>query len=128
MRTDFYKDHLKRYQKKPIYWLFSSGKNQAFQALVYLQRLDTSTIANLRTEYIRPLLSFYENSLAELRELTTPSKDQTKSITQLDKKLDELRDYDQRVEHLINQNIVLDLDDGVTVNYSKFGDVLEKIK
>lgn len=126
--NDFYKDHLKRYQKKPIYWLFSSGKHKAFQALVYLQRLDTSTIANLRTEYIRPLLSFYENSLAELRELATPSKDQSKSITLLDKKIDELRDYDQRVEHLINQNIVLDLDDGVTLNYAKFGDVLEKIK
>ena len=126
--NDFYKDHLKRYQKKPIYWLFSSGKHKAFQALVYLQRLDTSTIANLRTEYIRPLLSFYENSLAELRELATPSKDQSKSITLLDKKIDELRDYDQRVEHLINQNIVLDLDDGVTLNYAKFGDVLEKFK
>lgn len=126
--NDFYKDHLKRYQKKPIYWLFSSGKHKAFQALVYLQRLDTSTIANLRTEYIRPLLSFYEKSLAELRELATPSKDQSKSITLLDKKIDELRDYDQRVEHLINQNIVLDLDDGVTLNYAKFGDVLEKIK
>ncbi len=126
--NDFYKDHLKRYSKKPIYWLFSSGKHKAFQALVYLQRLDTSTIANLRTEYIRPLLSFYENSLAELRELATPSKDQSKSMTLLDKKIDELRDYDQRVEHLINQNIVLDLDDGVTLNYAKFGDVLEKIK
>jgi hypothetical protein len=126
--SEFYKDHLKNYQKKPIYWLFSSGKTKAFQALVYLHRMDNSTLATMRTKYIRPLLTYYHSRVQELRGIVVPSKAEIKELRETEKKYDELSEYDRKIEHLINLNIIFDLEDGVTVNYAKFSTVLEKIK
>ena len=128
LSSEFYKDHLKNYQKKPIYWLFSSGKTKAFQALVYLHRMDNSTLATMRTKYIRPLLTYYDSRVQELRAVSVPSKAEIKELREIEKKYDELSEYDRKIEHLINLNIIFDLDDGVTVNYAKFSTVLEKIK
>ena len=126
--AEFYKDHTKMYQKKPIYWLFSSGKQKAFQALVYMHRLNSGTLSKMRVDYIYPLLENYRHKVEELAAINAPSKVQTKLIGEVQKKLDELRDYDQKIEHLINSNVTFDLDDGVTVNYAKFATVVDKIK
>lgn len=82
----------------------------------------------MRTKYIRPLLVYYDSSVLDLRAIGVPSKAEIKQLGEIEKKHDELSDYDRKIEHLINLNITLDLDDGVTANYAKFSTVLEKIK
>ncbi len=122
---DFFKDHCKIYQKRPLYWLFESGKENGFKALVYMHRWNADTIGNLRVEYLHPLQVKYENQIAireqaianakEAREKTVAAKEMEK----LKKQLKEIKDYDIKVAHLALSRITIDLDDGVKVNYEK---------
>ena len=130
----FFKDHLQTYKKRPIYWLFSSGKQKAFQCLVYLHRYNEGTLARMRTEYVIPLtakLSAYVDKLEKDKEAsdsTAEIKKLEKQITQLHKQQAELGRFDEKLRHYADQRIRLDLDDGVKVNYGKFGDLLAEVK
>ncbi|MEZ9819679.1 BREX-1 system adenine-specific DNA-methyltransferase PglX [Shewanella sp. 10N.286.45.A1] len=131
--TQFYKDHLKTYKKRPIYWLFSSGKAKAFECLVYLHRYNEGTLSRMRTEYVTPLMGKLESrkniledskataSGAELRAID-------KELKIIDKKQAELVTFDEELKHLAEMKISLDLDDGVKVNYGKFGNLLADVK
>jgi type II restriction/modification system DNA methylase subunit YeeA len=130
----FYKDHLQTYKKRPIYWLFSSGKQKAFQCLVYLHRYNESTLARMRTEYVIPLtakLSAHIDNL-ESDKLASDSaaeiKKLEKDIKTLQKQQTELTEFDDKLKHFADMRIPLDLDDGVKVNYGKFGDLLAEVK
>ncbi|MDO9179515.1 MAG: BREX-1 system adenine-specific DNA-methyltransferase PglX [Agitococcus sp.] len=132
--TSFYKDHLQTYKKRPIYWLFSSGKHKAFEALVYLHRYNEGTLSRMRTEYVVPLtgkmndrIRFLETEVPKATS-TAERKKLEKDIDRLKKKLDELRLYDEKLRHYADRRIALDLDDGVKVNYGKFGDLLAEVK
>ncbi|MDO6683773.1 BREX-1 system adenine-specific DNA-methyltransferase PglX [Oceanobacter sp. 5_MG-2023] len=130
----FYKDHMQTYKKRPIYWLFSSGKQKAFQCLVYLHRYNESTLARMRTEYVIPLtakLSAHIDNL-ESDKLASDSaaeiKKLEKEINTLQKQQTELTEFDDKLKHFADMRIRLDLDDGVKVNYGKFGDLLAEVK
>ncbi|MFO1391637.1 MAG: hypothetical protein U1E94_05385 [Agitococcus sp.] len=132
--SSFYKDHLQTYKKRPIYWLFSSGKHKAFEALVYLHRYNEGTLSRMRTEYVVPLtgkmndrIRFLETEVPKATS-TAERKKLEKDIDRLKKKLDELRLYDEKLRHYADHRIALDLDDGVKVNYGKFGDLLAEVK
>jgi type II restriction/modification system DNA methylase subunit YeeA len=132
--SSFFKDHLQTYKKRPIYWLFSSGKQGAFQALVYLHRYHESTLARMRAEYVVPLtgkiqsrIEMLEKDAAVANSNATRSK-LNKDIEKLKKKHVELLAYDEKLRHYADQRIQLDLDDGVKVNYGKFGDLLAEVK
>ena len=130
----FFKDHLQTYKKRPIYWLFSSGKQGAFQALVYLHRYNESTLARMRSEYVVPLtgkmLSRIEMLLkdAESAAATAVRTKISKEIEVLRKQHLELLAYDEKLRHYADMRIQLDLDDGVKVNYGRFGDLLAEVK
>ena len=132
--SDFFKDHLKTYKKRPIYWLFSSGKQKAFQALVYLHRYNEGTLSRMRTEYVLPLqsrLSRYIENLEKDREAassTSAANKIQKEIDKLRKQREELLRFDEKLRHYADMRIKLDLDDGVKVNYDKFGDLLAEVK
>ncbi|NFG40379.1 BREX-1 system adenine-specific DNA-methyltransferase PglX [Clostridium botulinum] len=124
---DFYKDHLKVYQKRPIYWMFESGKNDGFKALIYMHRYNEQTIAKLRTDYLHTLQRKYESEINRLQLVVDSeeytAKDRTaakKKIARISKQLEECKEYDQVVAHFANEKISIDLDDGVKVNYAKF--------
>jgi type II restriction/modification system DNA methylase subunit YeeA len=134
LSTQFYKDHLKTYKKRPIYWLFSSGKQKAFECLVYLHRYNEGTLSRMRTEYVTPLLGKYD-AYAEQLEKQIETADSTSEANRFKKELDalikkqvELRDFDDKLKHYADMRISLDLDDGVKVNYGKFGDLLADVK
>lgn len=127
---DFYKDHLKVYQKRPIYWMFESGKNDGFKCLVYMHRYTEQTVAKVRTDYLHTLQRKYEAEINRLQLVVDSdkytAKDRTvakKKIDRISKQLEECKEYDQVVAHLANEKISIDLDDGVKVNYAKFQDV-----
>lgn len=129
-QSDFYKDHIKTYQKRPIYWQFDSGKQNGFKALIYLHRYDKHTVARVRTDYLHNLQRIYESEIKRMDMLSslgeTPAKEKAtykKSIELMQKKIDELRNYDQAIAHIANQSIEIDLDDGVVVNYGKFQNI-----
>ncbi|MBG6075364.1 BREX-1 system adenine-specific DNA-methyltransferase PglX [Polaromonas sp. CG_9.11] len=130
----FFKDHLQTYKKRPIYWLFSSGKQGAFQALVYLHRYTEGTLARLRAEYVVPLTGKLQARIAMLQKdqeaaSTTAGRNKlNKEIEKLKKKHVELLTYDEQLRHYADMRITLDLDDGVKVNYGKFGDLLDSVK
>lgn len=132
--TQFYKDHLKTYKKRPIYWLFSSGKEKAFECLVYLHRYNESTLARMRTEYVTPLMGKMEAQLKLQSELeqsassTAEKKRLQKEIKSIEKRQAELRVFDEELKHLAEMKISIDLDDGVKVNYGKFGNLLHDVK
>lgn len=132
--TDFYKDHLQTYKKRPIYWLFSSGKERAFQCLVYLHRYQDGTLARMRTEYVIPLegkmAARIEQLASETQKASSTSQRKTleKERDKLLKHQTELRAFDEKLRHYADQRIALDLDDGVKVNYGKFGDLLAEVK
>ncbi|MGI1944770.1 BREX-1 system adenine-specific DNA-methyltransferase PglX [Shewanella glacialipiscicola] len=133
LSSQFYKDHLKAYKKRPIYWLFSSGKEKAFECLVYLHRYNESTLPRMRTEYVTPLLgqmaSRIERKRMEQTEASTAeAKRIAKEIDSLTKQLSELRAFDDQLKHHADMRITLDLDDGVKVNYGKFGNLLSDVK
>jgi hypothetical protein len=134
LANNFYKNHLQTYKKRPIYWLFSSGKQGAFQALVYLHRYQESTLARMRAEYVVPLtgkiqarIDMLEKDSAAAVSNATRSK-LNKDIEKLKKKHVELLAYDEKLRHYADLRIPLDLDDGVKVNYGKFGDLLAEVK
>ncbi|TKE90002.1 BREX-1 system adenine-specific DNA-methyltransferase PglX [Vibrio kanaloae] len=131
--TQFYKDHLKTYKKRPIYWLFSSGKEKAFECLVYLHRYNESTLARMRTEYVTPLMGKLETQNSVLTESRTnaSSTEQRridKELKSIEKKQSELRAFDEELKHLAEMKISIDLDDGVKANYGKFGNLLADVK
>jgi hypothetical protein len=131
---DFYKHHLQTYKNRPIYWLFSSGKQGAFEALVYLHRYNEGTLSRMRTEYVVPLLGKMNGRLGMLADViakatsTKQRKDAEKEKDKLVKQLAELQAFDDKLRHYADQRISLDLDDGVRVNYGKFGDLLADVK
>ena len=134
LASKFYKDHMQTYKKRPIYWLFSSGKQGAFQALVYLHRYNESTLARMRTEYVMPLISKMAamvNSLQseiENSDSAAEIKRKEKELQNLHKQQAELSTFEEKLRHYADQRISLDLDDGVKVNYGKFGDLLAEVK
>ena len=123
--NDFYKDHLKIYQKRPIYWLFDSGKQNGFKALVYMHRWNADTIGNVRVEYLHKTQKIYMNELDRMQDTIDNSNDARevsaakKAKEKLTKQLKETKDYDASMAHLANMRIDIDLDDGVKVNYEK---------
>ena len=130
---DFYADHVRRYRKRPIYWLFDSGEKNGFKALVYLHRYAPDTLARMRTDYIHPQQSRYQAALADVERLLTEAQGAervrlTKRRTALRAQEEELHVYEERVHHLADQMIALDLDDGVRHNYALLQDVLAKLK
>jgi len=122
---DFFKDHCKIYQKRPIYWLFDSGKADGFKALVYMHRYNKDTIGNVRIDYLHRIQRIYENEISTMQESIENSKDTrevtaaTKRKEKLLKQLKETKDYDEKIAHLALARIAIDLDDGVKVNYEK---------
>ncbi len=133
LSTQFWKDHLKMYKKRPIYWLFSSGKEKAFECLVYLHRYNDATLPRMRTEYVVPLLARYQANIDRLNDqLDEASGGEATRLKRerdsLIKKFSELRSYDDRLRHYADMRISIDLDDGVKVNYGKFGDLLADVK
>lgn len=124
---EFYKDHLKVYQKRPIYWMFDSGKNDGFKALVYMHRYNESTVAKLRTDYLHSLQRKYEAEILRLQVIvestTLSAREKTqakKKIDRINKQIEECKLYDQVVAHVANERISIDLDDGVKHNYGLF--------
>ena len=131
--SDFYADHCKTYQKRPIYWLFDSGKKNGFKCLIYMHRYAPDTIARIRTDYVHEQQSRYRTAIADLENRVASAS--TAERVKLQKQLAKLRDqaeetrvYEEKIHHYADQMIAIDLDDGVKVNYAKFQDVLGKIK
>jgi len=124
--NDFYKNHVKIYQKRPIYWLLDGGKKDGFKALFYLHRYDKYTVARARTDFLHPLQRKYDAEIKRLDMLSNSTDNARekaayrKEIDGIQAKIDECRVYDQVVSHIAHQQIELDLDDGVKVNYEKF--------
>jgi hypothetical protein len=134
LSDNFFKDHLQTYKKRPIYWLFSSGKQRAFQALVYLHRYNEGTLARMRTEYVIPLQGMITSRIERLGEeiekpnSTAQQKKLAKERDRLLKQRPELQEFDEKLRHYADMRIALDLDDGVKVNYGKFEDLLAEVK
>ena len=131
--NEFYADHCKIYQKRPIYWLFSSGKNNAFKALVYIHRWERTTVATVRTDYVHEIQERYRTQLKFLSEQIQKSTGSEaeklrKRQSKLNLQLTEINAYEEKVHHYADMMPDIDLDDGVKVNYEKFSDILEKIK
>ena len=129
---DFYKDHCKTYKKRPIYWLLDSGRKNGFKALFYIHRYKPDLLALVRTDYVLEQQERYRTQLEHLEgEARSASGRQVAStareLKKMREQLAELQAYEQKVHHLANQMIELDLDDGVKVNYAKLQDVLAKI-
>ena len=130
---DFYKDHCKTYRKRPIYWLFDSGKKNGFKCLIYMHRYQPDTIARIRTDYVHEQQARYRTAISGLeRQISGAS---TSDRVRLNKQLEKLKDqaeetrlYEEKIHHLADQMISIDLDDGVKHNYAIFQDVLAKIK
>ena len=130
--NDFYSDHLKTYQKRPIYWLFSSGKKNGFKALIYMHRYQPDLLARMRTDYVHEQQERYRTQIRMLEdsEKTAAPSERVKLNKQMTKLKDqalEIQKYEEQIHHLADQMITIDLDDGVKVNYAKFQSVLEKI-
>lgn len=130
---DFYSDHLKIYQKRPIYWLFDSGKKNGFKCLIYMHRYQPDTIARIRTDYVHEQQARYRTAIEEItnRIESTSGSDKvklTKKLNTLKSQNDEIHVYEEKIHHLADQMISIDLDDGVKKNYELFKDVLAKIK
>ena len=131
--NDFYADHCRMYQKRPIYWLFDSGKKNGFKALIYMHRYQPDIIARIRTDYVHEQQARYRTAIADLE--IRAANASTSERVKLNKRLKTLNDqateihvYEEKIHHLADQMISIDLDDGVKVNYAKFQDVLAKIK
>ncbi|QDV37587.1 BREX-1 system adenine-specific DNA-methyltransferase PglX [Tautonia plasticadhaerens] len=134
LATGFYKDHLRWYKRRPIYWLFSSGRRRAFQCLVYLHRYHEGTLARMRTEYVIPLQGQIAARIERLEgdKAQAPSTSRRHKLQKeqddLKKQQAELLSFDEVLKHHADQRITLDLDDGVKVNYGKFGTLLAEVK
>ncbi|WP_235062992.1 BREX-1 system adenine-specific DNA-methyltransferase PglX [Paramagnetospirillum caucaseum] len=134
LSSDFFKDHLKTYKRRPIYWLFSSGKEKAFEALVYLHRYNEGTLSRMRMECVTPLQGRIASRIDQLgRDIdaaasTAAQNKLRKEQEKLKKQQAELVKYDEELRHYADMRIKLDLDDGVKVNYGKFGNLLAEVK
>ena len=131
--SDFYSDHCKIYQKRPIYWLFDSGKKNGFKALIYMHRYQPDTIARIRTDYVHEQQARYRTAIADLEQrIANASTGERvklkKKLTTLQAQDAEIRTYEEKIHHLADKMISIDLDDGVKKNYAIFQDVLAKIK
>lgn len=133
--NDFIKDHIKMYQKRPIYWMFDSGKQNGFRALVYMHRWNADTTGNVRVEYLHKLQRIYENEIRQSQDVAETGSGREasaaqKRIEKLTKQLKETHDFDEKIAHLALSRIHIDLDDGVKVNYEKVqtGDDGKKIE
>ena len=131
--NDFYADHLKTYQKRPIYWLFDSGKKNGFKALIYMHRYQSDLLARMRTDYVHEQQERYRTQLTHLADaIEHAGAAERVKLTKQQKKLQEqaleIQKYEEKIHHLADQNIQIDLDDGVKHNYELFADVLAKIK
>lgn len=129
--NDFFKDHCNTYSvtgsgKRPIYWLFDSGKQNGFKALIYMHRYDADTVGRVRTDYLHKAQKYVETAMQSAQytidNATSASEKSkaTKAVTKYTKQLAEMRIYDEAIAHVANQRIEIDLDDGVKVNYAKF--------
>lgn len=129
--NDFFKDHCNTYSvtgsgKRPIYWLFDSGKQNGFKALIYMHRYDADTVGRVRTDYLHKAQKYVETAMQSVQytidNATSASEKSkaTKAVTKYTKQLAEMRIYDEAIAHVANQRIEIDLDDGVKVNYAKF--------
>ncbi|WP_099159039.1 BREX-1 system adenine-specific DNA-methyltransferase PglX [Virgibacillus ndiopensis] len=132
---EFFKDHCKTYQKRPIYWLVDSGKQKGLRTLIYMHRYQPDTMATIRFEHLQEIQSKYQNEismidtrLANLSLSATDRRSLEKAKTDYQKKLDEIQEFDKQLATYANEQIDIDLDDGVKVNYAKFDKVLAKIK
>ncbi|NLW22229.1 MAG: BREX-1 system adenine-specific DNA-methyltransferase PglX, partial [Tissierellia bacterium] len=131
--NDFYKDHVQAYNNRPIYWMFTSGKQKAFNALIYMHRYHSSTLSKLRIDYLHVLQARLEGErlnlvkLIEDMESSREKRQIEKEISQLEKQIIELKKYDDKLHHLADMMIEIDLDDGVRSNYGKFKGLLERI-
>ena len=121
----FFKDHCKIYQKRPIYWLFDSGKANGFKVLIYMHRYNEDTIGNLRIDYLHRMQRVYESEISRMQE-TIENSTNAREVTaaqkrkeKLTKQLKETKEYDEKIAHLALARIAIDLDDGVKVNYEK---------
>lgn len=123
---DFYADHLKVYQKRPIYWLFDSGKQNGFKALIYMHRYDADTVGRVRTDYLHRAQKYVETAMQSaqyiIENATSASEKSkaTKAVTKYTKQLAEMKIYDEAIAHIANKRTEIDLDDGVKINYEKF--------
>ena len=131
--SDFYSDHCKMYQKRPIYWLFDSGKKNGFKSLIYMHRYQPDPLARIRTDYVHEQQARYRTALADLEQrIANASTGErvklNKKLTTLQAQDTEIRTYEEKIHHLADQMISIDLDDGVKKNYAIFQDVLAKIK
>ncbi len=131
--NDFYADHLKTYQKRPIYWLFDSGKKNGFKALIYMHRYQPDLLARMRTDYVHEQQERYRTQLAmidssEQNATSTERVKLEKRRQKLQAQAAEIATFEEKIHHLADKMIEIDLDDGVKVNYAKFDDVLAKIK
>jgi len=131
--NEFYLNHLKIYQKHPIYWLFDSGKENGFKSLIYMHRYQSDLLSTMRVEYVheqqeryRTQLSHLEDSLVSILQIDKIKVN--KRIETLRKQSQELKVYEEKLQHYADQKIEIELDDGVVVNYAKFGDLVSKIK
>jgi type II restriction/modification system DNA methylase subunit YeeA len=134
LSASFFRDHLQTYKRRPIYWLFSSGKERAFQCLVYLHRYNEGTLSRMRNEYVTPLfgkmnarIDFLKHDIEAASSASLRNKLQ-KQLDSLKKKLAELTAFDDELRHYADKRIKLDLDDGVKANYGKFGKLLAEVK
>lgn len=130
---DFYKDHCKTYKKRPIYWQFDSGKKNGFKALIYMHRYTPDLLARVRTDYVHEQQERYDTQISHLQD-DLVNAERSKKV-QIEKRIKKLSDqlaetgvFEEKVHHLADQMIEIDLDDGVKVNYAKFQDVLAKVK
>ena len=131
--NDFYAYHVQMYQKRPIYWLFDSGKKNGFKCLVYMHRYQPDTIARIRTDYVHEQQSRYRTAIADFEQRingasTSERVKLSKQLATLQAQAEEIRVYEEKIHHLADQMIKIDLDDGVKHNYELFRDVLAKIK
>ncbi|MBQ6325204.1 MAG: BREX-1 system adenine-specific DNA-methyltransferase PglX [Clostridia bacterium] len=131
--NDFYKDHLKVYQKRPIYWLFDAGKKNSFKCLIYMHRWQRDTVARVRTDYVHEMQSRYRTAIEDLsrrvdRAAGSERVKLQKQLARTQEQSQELRKYEEKVHHLADQMIGIDLDDGVKHNYTIFQDILAPLK
>lgn len=131
--NEFYKDHCKIYQKRPIYWLFDSGKKSGFKCLIYMHRYQPDTIARIRTDYLHQQQARYRTAIEDLEQRVEQNSGServrlTKELKKRKEQEQETREYEEKIHHLADQMISIDLDDGVKKNYELFKDVLAKIK
>ena len=121
---DFFTDHKKTYKKKPIYWLFTSGKNQGFNTLIYMHRYNKELLAKMRMDYLHELQGKIEANISTIRDDDARSQREKEDLS---RQYEEMKKYDELLNHKASEYIEIDLDDGVTVNHAKFKDLVENI-